>query len=308
MTRSLHRRLDAIAKALPTDRIEQLERLASQVAIEHRIDAWSAGREDFEILMAATLDDARRELIDAAVGHRVHRWRFGPPLVDEWRPHLLAAAAVDHAPTEPERRAAIATLEELAKPRDEPVPGRVDPWDSYWFEANRYLVVLGDDKGASLHEAAAETMASAREVWLKERDRLSSRIGDGDARRVEFLIWVQPDLEARRLQLLDHAVERRRRRQGGDPLGIDDVYDAAVEVASYLPGEPEPETAAWLLFAAREQHPVVGTPCHEEWALANEAYWVLGSDGGKKIRARLELMVMRNDPNTDEEEATIMGE
>ena len=125
---------------------------------------------------------------------------------------------------------------------------------------------------------------------------------------MEFYLWVLPDLESRQLQLIDQARERRSRRQGGDPLGIDDVYDAAAEVASYLPGEPEPDDAAWLLRAARQQHPVVGTPCHEEWVQANELHWILGPDGGKEIRVRLELMLIKDNPETIEEEATDMGE
>lgn len=293
MSRSLHRRLDAIAKILTPELIEHIEEGAAKVEIADRVASWTATREDFEVLVASAIDDVRRKLIDQAVDHRWHRWCWGPPREDEWRPQLFAAAMVDYAPTEPEHLRAFAALKEAAKSPGEVSPGWGDPWTSYWFAANQYLVALGEDHGATLHEEAAEAMAAARVLWLGGREELASIIRSGDPRRLDFYSWVLPDLEARRDELLARAAERRSRRQGGDPLDIDDVYDAAEEVASYFPDEPDPEAAARLRCARTQVPPVPGSPAREEWMQANELHWILGPGDGKQTRERLKVMLTK---------------
>jgi hypothetical protein len=290
MSKSLHRRLDAIAKALPPSLLERLEHITDEVEARQRIETWTAGPHDFETVFGPGLADVRRDLVDAAVEHRVSEWTMGPHLSDEGRPRFLAAAAIDHEPGSTRQLAAIQALQRHAEPPAE--RGRwVDPWDSAWAEANVYLLALGADHGAALHLAAAPAAEQARAEWEQERQKHAADIRAGTARRVLFLVWVQPDLEDRRQRLLAQALDRRTRRTTGEILELSDVSDAAAEFVSYLPDETVPENVGGLLRTCRDQHPVPGTPGHEEWVEANELYWVVGSDGGQKMRERLQAMV-----------------
>ncbi|MGL4299545.1 MAG: hypothetical protein ACRCW4_10755 [Candidatus Neomicrothrix subdominans] len=298
MSRELHRRLDAIAKLVTPEMIDHLEQGTAKIEIADRVESWSATREDFEILTASTIDEVRGELIEEALQHAQRRWAWGPPYEHEGRPRFLAAAAIDYAPSTREHTWAVTALERAAQPTTYFGLDCADPWDSGWFEANEYLVALGPDQGASLHEAVAESMADLREQWLAAREALAEKIRSGDPHRLDFYNWVQPDLGVRRDELLDRAAERRSRRHDGHPLDIDDMYDAAAEIASYLPDEPAPDTASWLLRIARSQDAGVGTPAREEWIEANEMHWILGPDGGKNMRKRLEIMLTEDTPAT----------
>lgn len=290
MSKSLHRRLDAIAKALSPSLLERLEGLTGKVEARQRIDTWTAGPKDFETVFGQDLADVRRELVEAAVEHRVSEWTMGPHPVEEWRPRFLAAAAVDLEPGSAHQGEAIEALQRCAEP---PAEYRrwVDPWDSAWAEANVYLLALGADHGAGLHLAAAPAMEKARAEWESGRRVLAADIRAGTAWRVVFLVWVQPDMEERRQSLLSHALGRRVCRINGEFLEINDVSDAAAEFVSYLPDEQAPEELSSFLRTCRDQHPVPGTPGHEEWVEANEIYWVVGSDGGQEMRERLQAMV-----------------
>lgn len=292
MTKPLKRRIDAIAKAVPPSLVDHLEALADRVGAAHRIGTWTAAPRDFEIHFAPTLPDARLELIAAAVKHRIHEWNAGPPLVEEWRIHLLAAAAVDLPPGSPRQLEAVETLRRYAQAPAEEYREGLDPWDSSWLEANRHLVTLGADLGAALHLEAAPAMEAARIEWTVRREALAAQIGSGTASRVVFYVSVQPDLEERRRRLLAQALDRRTRRAGGEILEIHDVRDAAVDLVSYFPGETVPEEAPWILGAARDQQPTLGTPSHEEWSEAGELHWVVGPDGGRAMRERFEAMVL----------------
>jgi hypothetical protein len=291
MTKPLKRRIDAIAKAVPSSLVDQLETRADRLGAAHRIGAWAAEPSDFETHFAPILSDARQELIAAAVKHRTHEWTFGPPPVEEWRIQRLAAAAVDLAPGSPRQLEAVETLRRYAEAPAEEHREGLDPWDSSWLKANRQLVTLGADQGAALHLEATPAMEAARIEWTGRRESLGEEIRNGTARRVVFLVWVQPDLEERRRRLLAQALDRRTRRASGEVLEIHEVLDAAVETVSYLPDETVPEDGPWILRAARDQHPSPGTPGHEEWVESNELYWVVGSDGGTAMRERLEATV-----------------
>jgi len=291
MTKPLRRRLDAIAKAVPPSLVDQLEALTAQADAVHHIDTWSAGQRDFEIYFAPTLADAREKLIAAAVAHRVHEWDAGPPPVEEWRIPILAAAAVDLVPGSPRQTEAIDALRTYAEVPSEDYREEHDPWDSSWLEANRRLVILGADHGASLHHEAAPAMEAARTEWTARREALAGKIHNGTASRTAFYVWVQPDLEERRQRLLAQALDRQNRRASGEVLENDDVQEAAAELVSHLPGETVPEEVPWLLRAARDQHTTIGTPSHQEWVEANELHWIVGPDGGKAMRERLEALV-----------------
>lgn len=291
MTKPLRRRLDAIAKAVPPSLVDRLEALAAQAEAVHRIDTWSAEPRDFEIYFAPTLPDERKELLAAAVAHRVHEWNAGPPPVEEWRIPILAAAAVDLVPGSPRQVEAIEALRKYAEVPSEEYREEHDPWDSSWLEANRRLVILSTDHGASLHLEAAPAMEAARANWTAQREALAAKIFNGTASRTAFCVWVQPDLEERRQRLLAQALDRRNRRAGGEALEIDDVQEAAAELVSHFPGETVPEELPGTLRAARDQHPIIGTPGHQEWAEANELHWIVGPDGGKAMRERLEALV-----------------
>lgn len=191
MTKALNQRLDAIAKALPPSLVDDLEALADRADVAHRIDTWAAEPRDFEIHLAPTLPEARQELIAAAVKHRIHEWTFGPPLVEEWRIHLLAAEAVDLAPGSPRQLEAVETLRRYAEAPAEEHRERLDPWNSSWLEANRHLVTLGADHGAALHLEAAPAMEAAHLDWIQGREKLASLSGEVTPVAVDRMV---PDL------------------------------------------------------------------------------------------------------------------
>lgn len=296
MTESVLRRLDAIAKALPPGLVDYLEQIAVQASAAEAIGTWVAGPDDFEIYLAPRLADLRQELIDAAVKHRDHEWSHGPPQVKEDRLHLLAAAAVDLAPGSPRQLEAIETLERDAVPPAEEFREHDDPWDSFWMSANTYLTVLGPDHGAALHLEAEPAMEAAREQWVASREQLATSIRKGRASRVEFYVWVQPDLQERRHRLLAEALDRRARRAEGESFDGSELQGFVAELISYFPDEVVPGDPLGVVLAARDQSPSPGTPVHEEWVEANEAWWVLGTDAGKAMRARLETMAKEVPP------------
>lgn len=290
MTKSFRRRLDAIAKALPPGLVDHLEQMAAQASAAEAISTWTAGPDDFQIHLAPELADLRQELIDAAVKHRVDEWNAGPPLVKEDRLHRLAAAAVDLAPGAPRQLEAIETLQLYAAVPAEQFREHRDPWDSSWMTANTYLTALGPDHGAALHLQAQPAMETARKGWVAGREQLAAQIREGRPPRVAFYIWVQPDLEERRHRLLAQALDRRSRRADGESFDWSGLQDFVVETISYLPDEVVPGDPLGVVLAARDQPSSPGTPAHEEWIEANEAWWVLGTDRGKAMRARLEAM------------------
>lgn len=299
VTTPFRRRLDAVAKAMPHDRIKRAESLAEEMEADTRIRTWTATAEDFQAYFAPVLDDIQAELLAAAVKH--HTWVLnGQSCQDEWRVPLLGAAAVDHEPGSPRQLEAIATLQRYAEPpsreaRDET---HLDALDSVWLSANRYLVALGDDHGAALHEKVAPLLREARERWDQQRVELAEIIAAGSDRRVHFYLWVQPDLQERRDALLARALQVRRGREAGETHEFYGLHDLAAEVVSYLPDEQVPDRPQWILRIARDQHPAPGTPSHEERVEANELHWVLGPDGGTTMRERMKAMTKEGSPTT----------
>jgi hypothetical protein len=284
---SRDRRLDSVAAALPSISALRI------TEAEARIEAGTATRSDFELVQGPQLDEVRKMVPVGAV--RVQRARH------TLHPHPT--------PTDPLAAAShIVSYDMWEEPPDELLdiileaerhPGPDRTTHQRWRAAHLALLALGEDHGRSLRDEldrnrpdydfytvrATPEMVAERAAWRRELEEL---IEAGTATRRDFLLYFMDDVDLHRAELMVEAIGRRRAREAGSPILVEEPTDYAAEIFSYPPAEAPPPWLYRVLTQAAAVRVEPGTPDHADWVELNRCLLCVGRDEGRRVRQIIE--------------------
>jgi hypothetical protein len=294
------RRLESLLP--PAELIERLyaeaEATLQATACADRIAAGAATTEDFKAWLMPRLDQERSKLVDGLVAAHHHflqhtdQWLLDPldtsqPLVAPTMTHptsgdpsAIARALVATPPADEFPAHLYDELVAVAGQRPETVE-EVDktavgfPLSGDWQQANVLLLVLGEDRGASLRACAADRMRATIVKAETERRDWQQQIIAGTDRWVLLLIWFQNHKERLQAEIEPLAAARRHAREAGQSLPVDTVQDQVAEMLSYPPDEDPPPHVYYSYNITKNTSPGPDPEARYRWVEAHKWRQVL---------------------------------